>query len=102
MSGKKLEEFVAIGQAAQAAIDSLLAAERAPAAIDARIERLVSEVERDASSFWVRSTGERIAVALVLDRVDWLLEDGWSSVLLAIDRLGDDWLAAAIRVRRKR
>jgi hypothetical protein len=49
----------------------------------------------------VRSTGEAIAIALVLNRAD-LLPDGYTHVLHAVDRLGDEWLKAAIEVARYR
>lgn len=51
------------------------------------------------SSFGVLSTGEKIAVALVLDRYD-LLQACWGTMLESIDRLGDEWLRAAHRVQR--
>lgn len=82
------------------------------AVIEARIEKMVGAVESHGDAmFWPLSTGEKIAVALVLDRVDLLMEDGWTdsmkpagtcSVLLAIERLGEDWFTAAMRVRRRR
>jgi hypothetical protein len=38
------------------------------------------------------STGEKIAVCIVLNRGDWLTRIGYT-MLEAIDRLGPDWLA---------
>lgn len=55
------------------------------------------EGARDA--FGVLSTGERIAVALVLDRFDLLAAERWT-MLEAVDRLGEMWLAAATLVQR--
>jgi hypothetical protein len=53
----------------------------------------------DELSFGTLSTGERIAVALVLDRYD-LLQDAWGSMLEAVNRLGPDWTQAALRIQR--
>lgn len=50
-------------------------------------------------SFGVLSTGERIAVAMVLDRYD--LIRSWGTMLEAVDRLGHDWALAALRVQRR-
>ncbi len=55
-------------------------------------------VEADESRFGVLSTGERIAVALVLDRPD--LVRWWGTMLDAVDRLGPEWTRAALRVQR--
>ena len=56
--------------------------------ITARILRLVALVEKDEASRAVLSTRERIAVALVLDRKEWLDQMPWP-ILGAIDRLGE-------------
>jgi hypothetical protein len=48
----------------------------------------------------VLSTGEKLAAALVLNRPDWLDEDGYS-IVQALDRIGDNWVAllpAAARI----
>jgi hypothetical protein len=66
-----------------------------------RIGDLVQQCEGNERSIGVRSTGEAIAIALVLNRPD-LLPDGYTHVLHAVDRLGDDWLKAAIEVARCR
>jgi hypothetical protein len=47
-------------------------------------------VAADQDSFGVLSTGERIAVALVLDRYD-LLKTTWGTMLEATSRLGPEW-----------
>jgi hypothetical protein len=49
----------------------------------------------------VFSTGERIAVALVLDRSE-LFPLGGYTMLEAIERLGPDWTHAALKVQRRR
>jgi hypothetical protein len=55
-------------------------------------------VVADESLFGVLSTGERIVVALVLDRPD--LVRWWGTMLEAVHRLGPDWTRAALRVQR--
>lgn len=65
------------------------------------IARMVDRVEQDPRRIGVLSTGEQIAVALVLNRTD-LLPDGYTHVLDAIDRLGWDWQCAAIAVMKAR
>lgn len=62
---------------------------------------LVNTVKSKPTRRGVLSTGESIAVALVLERRDWLAEDGYT-MLEAIDRLGAEWTRAAIRVQRNR
>lgn len=66
---------------------------------EAHIRRNVRSVVADETHFGVLSTGERIAVALVLDRYA-LLERAWGSMLKSIDRLGPEWTQAALRVQR--
>jgi hypothetical protein len=68
-------------------------------AVEAQIRAKVQMVVHDEQSFGVLSTGERIAVALVLDRHD-LLHETWGSMLEAVNRLGMDWTRAALRVQR--
>ena len=68
-------------------------------AAESQIRAKVCMVAHDARSFGTLSTGERIAVALVLDRYD-LLQDAWGSMLEAVDRLGSDWTQAALRIQR--
>jgi len=71
-----------------------------PSTVDT-IHRLVDAVEHDEPHIGVLSTGEAIAVALVLNRPD-LLPSSYSRVLDAVDRLGEDWLEAAIEVHKAR
>ena len=68
-------------------------------AAEAQIRAKVRLVTHDARSFGTLSTGERIAVAFVLDRCD-LLQDVWGSMLEAVHRLGPEWTEAALRVQR--
>lgn len=48
----------------------------------------------------VQSTGERVAVALVLDRADWLAGMGYT-LAEAISRTGAEWLALVPAVARQ-
>jgi hypothetical protein len=66
---------------------------------ETHIRRNVQSVIADERNFGVLSSGERIAVALVLNRYD-LLERAWGSMLASIDRLGPEWTQAALRVQR--
>jgi hypothetical protein len=66
---------------------------------ESQIRAKVQMVANDEPSFGTLSTGERIAVAMVLDRYD-LLQDAWGSMLEAVDRLGPDWTQAALRIQR--
>jgi hypothetical protein len=65
---------------------------------EARIHALVRMVIADPPAFGVLSTGERIAVALVLDSVDLL--EFWGSTLECVERLGPEWTRAALQVQR--
>jgi hypothetical protein len=47
----------------------------------------------------VQSTGEKVAVALVLNRPDWLASISYT-LAEAIDRTGTEWLALIPRVER--
>ena len=53
---------------------------------------------RDAWS--VQSTGEKVAVALVLNRADWLAEIDYT-ISEAIDRSGVEWIAIIPQVARQ-
>jgi hypothetical protein len=69
------------------------------AAAAEQIRAKVRMVVADETTFGVLSTGERIAVALVLERDD-LLQRAWGPVLESVDRLGPLWTQAALRVHR--
>lgn len=73
--------------------DPLLAAE-------AQIRSKLELVTHNEADFGLLSTGERIAVALVLDRHD-LLQLAWGPMLESVDRLGPLWTQAALRVQRQ-
>jgi hypothetical protein len=55
-------------------------------------------VAADERSFGVLSTGEKVGVALVLNRTDLIADYG--TILDAVDRLGSEWLTAAILLAR--
>ena len=63
------------------------------------IRTKVRMVEADEASFGVLSSGEKIAVAFVLDRYD-LLQQVWGTMAEAAHRLGPTWTEAALRVQR--
>jgi hypothetical protein len=48
----------------------------------------------------VQSTGEKVAVALVLNRADWLEEYGYT-IAEAIERAGQDWVSIIPKVARQ-
>jgi hypothetical protein len=66
-----------------------------------RIASMVRMVEADERRIGVLSTGEQIAVALVLDRKDLLANTGYPRMLEAVDRLGESWFYAALQVQRE-
>jgi hypothetical protein len=59
----------------------------------------VRMVAASPRAFGVLSQGERIAVALVLDRHD-LIKNTWGTMLEAVNRLGREWTEAALRIQR--
>jgi hypothetical protein len=54
----------------------------------------------DRINFSYMSSGERIAVALVLDLPD-LMEVAWGTMAESINRLGHEWTEAALNVQRE-
>ena len=52
------------------------------------------------SSWAVQSTGEKVAVALVLNRPDWLAEVDYT-IAEAMDRSGADWVSMIPKVARQ-
>jgi hypothetical protein len=67
-----------------------------------KIREMSDVVESDPRSRGVLSTGERIAVAIVLRRMDWLQEDGFQDLEAARDRLGAEWVDACNVVMKQR
>jgi hypothetical protein len=63
--------------------------------------RKAREAKRGGHVAWVvQSTGEKVAVALVLNRADWL-EEFQYTLAEAIDRSGAEWVATIPQVARQ-
>jgi hypothetical protein len=59
------------------------------------------DAKRGGQNAWaVQSTGEKAAVALVLNRADWLTQIGYT-IPEAIERSGAEWVAAMPQVARQ-
>ena len=59
------------------------------------------DAKRGEHDAWrVQSTGEKVAVALVLNRADWLAEIGYT-IPEAIERSGTEWVAMIPQVARQ-
>lgn len=70
------------------------------ATLATRINRMADDCEANNHP-GPYSTGEKLAVAVVLDRHDWLKAMGYT-ILEAIDRIGDDWMRAVMVAARQR
>lgn len=64
------------------------------------IERLVDMIKADNGNVGVLSCGEKIIVALLFNRLDWLPES-YKHHLDAIGRLGDNCLYKVIEYHRR-
>ena len=63
--------------------------------------RKAQDAQRGGHDAWtVQSTGEKVAVALVLNRADWLAEHGYT-IAEAIERSGPEWAAMIPQVARQ-
>ncbi len=63
--------------------------------------RKAGDAKRGGHDAWaVQSTGEKVAVALVLNRVDWLAEMGYT-IPEAMDRSGTEWVAIIPQVAKQ-
>ena len=63
--------------------------------------RKLLDAKRGGDAAWsVQSTGERVAVALVLNRADWLAEIGYT-IPEAIERSGAEWVSILPQVARQ-
>ena len=59
------------------------------------------DAKRGGHDAWaVQSTGEKAAVALVLNRADWLAEHGYT-IAEAIERTGPEWVAMIPQIARQ-
>jgi hypothetical protein len=67
---------------------------------EAQILEKVRLYAADRTNFGRMSTGERIAVALVLDRQD-LMQVAWGTMAESVYRLGNEWAEAALQVQRE-
>lgn len=64
-----------------------------------QIRKKVRLVLADEEEFGSLTTEERIAVALVLDRHEWLL-CAWGTIVESINRLDPEWIMSALHVQR--
>ena len=63
--------------------------------------RKAQDAKRGGHDAWaVQSTGEKVAVALVLNRADWLVEQDYT-IAEAIERTGPEWVAMVPQVARQ-
>jgi hypothetical protein len=63
--------------------------------------RKARDAKRGGHGAWrAQSTGEKVAVALVLDRFDWLAEIDYT-IPEAIERSGAEWVAIIPQVARQ-
>jgi hypothetical protein len=59
------------------------------------------DAKRGGHDAWaVQSTGEKVAVALVLNRADWLFEFGYT-LAEAIERAGQEWVGMIPPIARQ-
>jgi hypothetical protein len=59
------------------------------------------DAKRGGHDAWsVQSTGEKVAVALVLNRADWLAEYQYT-IPDAIERAGQEWIAVIPQIARQ-
>ena len=69
-----------------------------------RYEHLIHKAQDDkrgGHDAWVaQSTGEKVAVALVLNRSDWLAKHGYT-IAEAIERAGREWVEMIPQVARQ-
>jgi hypothetical protein len=69
-----------------------------------RYDHLMSkarDAKRGGHVAWaVQSTGEKVAVALVLNRADWLAEYDYT-IAEAIDRAGQEWVVIIPQIARR-
>ena len=72
--------------------------------MNGRYDHLLSkarQAKRGGHDAWaVQSTGEKVAVALVLNRADWLAEFDYT-IAEAIERSRQDWVAVIPQIARE-
>lgn len=63
--------------------------------------RKARDAKRGGHDAWaVQSTGEKVAVALVLNRADWLAEFGYT-MAEAVERSGQEWVGMIPQIARQ-
>ena len=63
--------------------------------------RKAQDAKHGGHDAWaVQSTGEKVAVALVLNRADWLAEHGYT-IAEAIERTGPEWVEMIPQIARQ-
>ncbi len=63
--------------------------------------RKTQDAKHGGHDAWaVQSTGEKAAVALVLNRADWLAEHGYT-IAEAIERTGPEWVEMVPQIARQ-
>ena len=63
--------------------------------------RKAEDAKHGGHDAWaVQSTGEKVAVALVLNRADWLAEHGYT-IAEAIERTGPEWVEMIPQIARQ-
>jgi hypothetical protein len=67
--------------------------------IDQDLHRRAAIAKRDPRRRFVWSTGEQLAVALILNKPGWLKAQGYT-MLEAVERVGEEWMCAAIRTQK--
>jgi hypothetical protein len=67
----------------------------------AHLLRKAEDAKRGGHDAWaLQSTSEKVAVALVLNRADWLVGHGYT-IAEAIERSGPEWVAMIPQVARQ-
>jgi hypothetical protein len=67
--------------------------------VDQDLYRRAAIAKRDPRRRFVWSTGEQLAVALILNKPRWIKEQGYT-MLEAVERVGEEWMLAAIRTQK--
>ena len=63
--------------------------------------RKAEDAKRGGHDAWaVQSTGEKVAVALALNRADWLVEQDYT-IAEAIERTGREWIEITPQIARQ-
>jgi hypothetical protein len=72
-----------------------------PTPLETRLSEMADACAADPKHRGVLSSSEQLAIAIILNREDWLSE--WNYTMLeAVDRIGPEWMIAAHRVAKAR